>query len=555
MKKLLILGGSSYIVPVIKTAQRLGVYVITCDYLPDNVAHKYSDQYCNVSVVDENAVLKIAIENNIDGIMSFACDPGVVTAAYVAEYLRLPFQASYVSARILQDKGRFRKFLEENNFNVPKSKSFSDKLEPYNCLDYFNWPVIVKPVDSAGSKGVSRVETPEELERAISVALDCSLDGRFIVEEFIEFDHFHSSTDLFIVNDKIEFITYSDHLFDDDAPNPYVPTAIILPSTMKISHQNYLTKEIQRLIDLLNLTTGIYNVETCVGMDGNPYIMEVSPRGGGCKIAELQELAYGVSFIENEVRKAVGMPILDIKPKTLEGAWCEMVIHTEPGRTGDFISLEIDEAIKENYIKLIDLTVKKGDKVLPFTGANMSLGNIFLKCASRKELECILNQKKQWLRIHLKQENKVCDLEFDVLENADLNTTNTIITQCDDAFVNPISKELNFEDLLKKISEFATIIIAKTHDVLIGYAAFYANNMTTRTAYLTLIGVKPAYQKKGIGKELLTKVEQISLSKGMLKLDLEVKKDNEYAITFYKSQGYEFFKDCSNSSIYMRKFL
>ena len=283
--------------------------------------------------------------------------------------------------------------------------------------------------------------------------------------------------------------------------------------------------------------------------------MEVSPRGGGCKIAELQELAYGVGFIENEVRKAVGMPILDIKPKTLEGAWCEMVIHAEPGRTGDFISLEIDEAIKENHIKLIDLTVKKGDKVLPFTGANMSLGNIFLKCASRKELECILNQKKQWLRIHLKQENKVCDLEFDVLENADLNTTNTIITQCDDAFVNPISKELNFEDLLKKISEFATIIIAKTHDVLIGYAAFYANNMTTRTAYLTLIGVKPAYQKKGIGKELLTKVEQISLSKGMLKLDLEVKKDNEYAITFYKSQGYEFFKDCSNSSIYMRKFL
>lgn len=85
MKKLMLLGGSRYALPVIEAAHELGLFVITCDYLPENIAHKYSDQYCNVSIIDKDAVLKVAQELQVDGIMSFACDPGVVTSAYVAE--------------------------------------------------------------------------------------------------------------------------------------------------------------------------------------------------------------------------------------------------------------------------------------------------------------------------------------------------------------------------------------------------------------------------------------------------------------------------------------
>lgn len=85
MKKLLLLGGSRYLVPVIETAHNLGLYVITCDYLPDNTAHKLADEYINISIIDKEAVLNAAMEMQIDGVMSFACDPGVVTAAYVAE--------------------------------------------------------------------------------------------------------------------------------------------------------------------------------------------------------------------------------------------------------------------------------------------------------------------------------------------------------------------------------------------------------------------------------------------------------------------------------------
>ena len=99
--------------PVIKAAHELGHHVITCDYLPDNIAHRYSDEYCNVSIIEKDAVLEAAKRLKIDGVMSFACDPGVVTAAYVAEKLGLPNVGPYESVAILQDKGRFRSFLRE----------------------------------------------------------------------------------------------------------------------------------------------------------------------------------------------------------------------------------------------------------------------------------------------------------------------------------------------------------------------------------------------------------------------------------------------------------
>ena len=176
----MILGGSRYVLPVIRAAHELGVYVITCDYLPDNIAHRYSDEYCNVSIIEKEAVLAVAQEHYIDGIVSFACDPGVVSAAYVAEKMGLPFQCSYKAACILQDKGLFRQFLTDNRFNCPKAIRYEDKNAPLKDVDFFNWPVIVKPTDSAGSKGVTRVDKPEELPAAIDIALDGAHNGAFI---------------------------------------------------------------------------------------------------------------------------------------------------------------------------------------------------------------------------------------------------------------------------------------------------------------------------------------------------------------------------------------
>lgn len=401
MKKIMLLGGSRYLVPVIEVAHKLGLFVITCDYLPDNDAHKLSDMYCNISILEKDAVLAAAQEMEIDGIMSFACDPGVVTAAYVAEKMGLPFQGSYKSTSILQDKGLFRQFLLDNNFNCPHAKRYTDKKAPFNDVDYFTWPVIVKPADSAGSKGVNRVNTPDELVSAIDVAVEGSHNGAFIIEDFLTFEGYHSSADPFTMDGKLKFVSYSDQLFDKEADNPYTPAYIIWPSSMKQEHQDELTRETQRLMDLLGMKTGIYNIETCVGNSGKPYIMEVSPRGGGCKIAELQRLAYGVDLIENEVRKAVGMPVTDVRQTECDGYWCEMVVHARPGQSGILKGITVDSEIEKKYVKVIDISAKRGDFVKPFTGANMALGDMFLRFDSRKELDEVMSKSNEWLHIDL----------------------------------------------------------------------------------------------------------------------------------------------------------
>ena len=157
-KKIMLLGGIRYLLPVINAAHEQGYYVITADYLPNNIAHKYSDEYVNVSIIDKEAVLKVAQEKQIDGIMSFGVDPGVVAASYVQNKMNLPSFGPYESVEILQNKDRFRAFLKEHNFNVPWAFGFASKEEAWDARTKFAYPLIVKPTDSAGSKGCTRVD-------------------------------------------------------------------------------------------------------------------------------------------------------------------------------------------------------------------------------------------------------------------------------------------------------------------------------------------------------------------------------------------------------------
>lgn len=398
-KKLMLLGGIRYLLPVIKAAHEQGIYVITADYLPDNVAHKFSDEYVNVSIIDKEAVLKAAQEKHIDGIMSFGVDPGVVSAAYVAEKMGLPFQCSYESACILQDKSRFRKFLADNGFNCPKSKGYDSIEMALQDAPFFRLPIIVKPADSAGSKGVSRVDCEGDLVKAVMMAFENSISKRIIIEDFLDVVGFQSSTDIFTVNGRVVYPVFSDQLFDANATNPYVPTIEIWPSTMSNYYQNNLTEQMNRLFDLLNCRNGLYNVECRVCSDGKAYLMEVSPRGGGNHIALLQDMAYGTNFVENEIRAALSLP-LDLNfPHAIDGVWCTFSIHPDKNQRGILKSVLFDKKLEDNNLKFVDLAVEPGEQMKPFTGANMSLGDVFLCFEDRLQLEKIIDRMDQFVTI------------------------------------------------------------------------------------------------------------------------------------------------------------
>lgn len=396
MKKLMLLGGLRYLLPVIEAAHQQGYYVITCDYLPHNIAHKYSDEYVDVSIVDKEAVLKVAREKKIDGIMSFAVDPGVITASYVQNEMGLPSFGPYESVCILQNKDRFRAFLTEHGFNVPKAKGFGSMDEALAAKDWYPWPVIVKPTDSAGSKGVSRVDRFEDLKPALEDAFEHSISGRVIVEEFIEKQGCSSDSDSFSLDGGLVFTSFSAQRFDRDATNEYVPAAYSWPSTFTDDQEAYLKSELQRLLTLLHMQTSVYNIETRIGTNGKPYIMEVSPRGGGNRLAEMARMGTGVDIITACVRAAVGDSVPTIEQKTFDGHWAEVILHSE--KTGKFKQLNISPEVVP-YIKQTDLWVKPGDTVNTFRGANDTIGTLVMRFDTEKKLLDAMDGVNSWCKV------------------------------------------------------------------------------------------------------------------------------------------------------------
>ena len=383
-KKLLLLGGAHYLRPVIREAHALGLHVITCDYLPDNAAHKLSDQYLNISILDKDAVLDAARELKIDGVMSFACDPGVVTAAYVAEKLGLPSPGSFESTCILQDKGRFRAFLRDNGFTVPCAHSYTDRQAALADAKNFTWPCIVKPVDCAGSKGVRRVDSSFELESAIDYALDFSHSGAFIIEQFITQKGYSSDTDCFVKDGVLCYCSFDEQRFDREAENPYTPAAYSWPSSMPQEIQAELRSELQRLMTLLGITTGVFNIETRQGTDGRAYIMECTPRGGGNRLSEVLEMATGTKLVQNAVRAAVGLPVDDMSDPVYKGHWAEIILHSR--QAGVYQSVQIDPAVMP-YVVQEDYWVLPGEEIEGFSGANKAIGTLVLNFPDRETLE------------------------------------------------------------------------------------------------------------------------------------------------------------------------
>ena len=395
-KKLMLLGGIRYLLPVIKAAHEQGYYVITADYLPDNIAHKYSDEYVNVSIIDKEAVLKVAREKEVDGIMSFGVDPGVIAASYVQNKMGLPSFGPFESVDILQHKDKFRAFLTENGFNVPWAFGFSSETEAWLSRERFTYPLIVKPTDSAGSKGCARVDCEEELMTAIQYAFKYSISGHIIIEEFLEKKGCSSDTDSYAQDGQLKFVSFSAQRFDTNAVNPYTPSAYSWPSTFTKEEEEYLTSEIQRLITLLDMKTAVFNIEVRVATNNKPYIMELTPRGGGNRLCEMLRYATGVDMITAITRAMVGDEPEAIEQKPYNGNWAEIILHAE--KDGEFVKLHIDPSLPAEVVEE-DLWVRPGDFVHGFEAANDAIGTLVLRFDNAEELEKVITNQEKWLKV------------------------------------------------------------------------------------------------------------------------------------------------------------
>jgi biotin carboxylase len=396
MKRLLLLGGSTQQVPAIEYANKQGYYTILCDYLPDNPGQYHADKFYSVSTTDKEAILEVAQKERVDGIVAYASDPAAPTAAYVAEKMGLPTNP-YKSVELLTNKDKFRSFLAKHNFNTPKAKGYSSIEQATKEIEEFRLPVIIKPVDSSGSKGVSKLTDSKDIKSQIEYALSFSRVKRIIIEEFVEKFGYQVAGDGFSVNGELVFRCFANDHFDENGINPFVPISASFPYHMPKKIHDKIHAELQRLLDLLEMKTGAYNFDILVNENEDVYLMEIGPRNGGNFIPQVVRYATGIDMIDYTIRAAMGEDCSSIQMVEPKGFWSYYAIHSS--KAGILKEIQIKENVKINHIVKSYLNYKVGDYVPAFTGANGSIGILIMRFDSMEQMLDMMDHSYKWIKV------------------------------------------------------------------------------------------------------------------------------------------------------------
>ena len=171
------------------------------------------------------------------------------------------------------------------------------------------------------------------------------------------------------------------------------------PRLKELNDIPYLTSEIQRLITLLGMKTSVFNIETRVSPNGKPYIMGLTPRGGGNRLCEMLRYATGVDMITAITRAMVGDEPEPIEQKPYNGHWAEIILHAD--EEGEFQGLQIDPSLPAEVVEE-DLWVMKGEHVHGFEAANDAIGTLVLCFKTVEDLEKAIDNQSSWLKVVVK---------------------------------------------------------------------------------------------------------------------------------------------------------
>jgi biotin carboxylase len=395
-KKILFLGGSIFQIPPLKYAKAQGHYVITCDYLPDNPGHQFADEYHNVSTTDLEAVLKLAQKSNIDAIVAYASDPAAPTAAYVGNQLGLPSNP-YESVLTLTRKDLFRDFLKKHGFKVPKFHSFTDKAEAQTFFQTLDGPVIVKPVDSSGSKGVNKVKQLKEFNLAFDNALQFSRAKKIVIEEFVQRSEYQVAGDGFVVDGQLVFRCWANEHFDH-LGNLFVPIGESFPSILERECQELVHLEIQKILTLLDIKIGALNFDFMFDKYDQLFILEMGPRNGGNLIPEVIQYATGVDLVKYTVDIALGQDCSSLNFVEPVGYFSSYILHSlKPGIVKE---LWFSSTIKKHIVEK-NILVKVGDEVQAFNGSNHTLGTMIMLFNSLDEMLDMMDNMEKHIQVRI----------------------------------------------------------------------------------------------------------------------------------------------------------
>lgn len=301
MKKIMILGAGIYQVPLIQRAKKLGIYAIVVSIPGNYPGFALADKIYYENTTDWEAILKIAREEKIDGIVTAGTDVAVITIGKVCDEMGL-CGLSYEGAQVATNKLKMKEVYELHDVRTAKYRKIAfDDPQMYEKIDELTLPVIFKAVDSSGSRGITRTNTKEEFAEAIALAKKYTRQDYFIVEEFIEGEEFGAQA--FVYNGKVQFILpHGDYVYQGDTGVPighFAPYNLSPEIIVDAKHQ------LEMAIEAMGLDNCAINADFIL-KDNQTYVLEIGGRSGATCLAELTSIYYGFDYYEKILLAALG---------------------------------------------------------------------------------------------------------------------------------------------------------------------------------------------------------------------------------------------------------
>ena len=334
LKKLLLLGGSHAEIPLIQAAQRLGWYVITSGNNRDGLGHPYADKTVFADFSNKDAMLELARSEGVQAVCSGCNDFALLSTAYVCEKLGLSGHDSYATSLEIHHKDKYRALA--TRLGIPTPRAITVKVADTNaagnsCADFeaaiaqLTFPIIVKPVDLTGGKGIHRAANPEEARVAYKDACSRTRQDHVVVEEFVQGSNHGFSA--MLVKGKVAF-AFADN--EQYYINKYLVSGANTPSTSGSETLAKLRDYSERIARELNLVDGILHIQYIEKADDTPVIIEICRRPPGDLYIKFVKYATGIDYPKFIVMAETGEDISGIADVPTQGYWLRHCIMAGP---------------------------------------------------------------------------------------------------------------------------------------------------------------------------------------------------------------------------------
>lgn len=384
-RKLLFLGAGIFHVPAILRARELGYHVITLDYLPKNIGHRYSNQSINCSTTDVDGVLHAAIENGIDGIFTFASDIALPSVAHVAQQLGLPGVSPGI-VRVLTQKHRFREFQKEalgSDFVCAGAGTWE---ECESIIVSMNKRLVIKPVDSSGSKGIAFVDSGDlsHAQAAFKEAMTFSREGSVCLEEYIDGDDV--TAEGFVEDGRVSLMAVSRKF-----RNGFAVYGHYLDRSLKNIDYERIANLLSSHFQAIEYDHGPFDADLRISRE-RAVVLEMSPRLGGNGIALAAGVYLGVDLLDKAIRQAMG-ETFSMPSSRLSNKPCGSFVlgSVREGRVAGYASVDQIRAAVEGIAEIY-LDLELGKQVHSFVHGGHAFGYCIFETESEGDFHTKANE-------------------------------------------------------------------------------------------------------------------------------------------------------------------